>query len=126
VEAILSRAGEIAFVRDCFRPWFTVWPRAELDRSLQNFSRTPSWALRAAFECALWTDITAEAAGISTPILAIAGEHDPVYGPAYQREAVLVTLLHAELQIVDCGHGLILELPEEIAEHCVRFFDSLP
>jgi hypothetical protein len=33
----------------------------------------------------------------------------------------LVTLPHAELQIVDCGHGLILERPAEIAGHCETF-----
>jgi pimeloyl-ACP methyl ester carboxylesterase len=125
VEAILSRAGEIAFVRDCFRSWFSVWPRAEIDRSLEAFARTPVWALRASFETALWEDITSDATLLTPAALVLTGEHDPVYGPPYQRSAVLSALRHAELHTVDCGHGMYLERPAEIAVLCEQFVESL-
>jgi pimeloyl-ACP methyl ester carboxylesterase len=125
VEPILSRANDVAFVRECFRPWFTVWPQAEFDRWTGNFAHTPDWAHRAVCEIALWTNISAETAGISAPALVIAGEHDPVYGPVYQREAVLPAIPHARMVTIDCGHGLILERPEEIAMHCEEFLEML-
>lgn len=125
VDPILDRATDVAFVRESFRPWFSVWPRPELDRSLENFARTPGWAHRAVCEIALWTDITAELTSLSAPALLIAGEHDPVYGPAYRREAVMPVLAHAQMATIDCGHGLILERPEEIATQCERFLGGL-
>ena len=125
VEAILNRVHDIAFVRDFFRSWIAVWPRAEIDSWLENFVKTPLWVHRAVCETALWTDITAETRNITTPALVIAGEHDPVYGPAYQRAAVLPAVPHARMIMVDCGHGLILERPEEIAGHCELFLGSL-
>ena len=118
VEPILKNAGDIEFVRESFKPWLSVWPRPELDRWLANFVTTPEWAHRAVCEIALWTDISNETRRITAPTLVFAGEHDPVYGPAYQRAAVLPTLLNAELVAVDCGHGLFLERPAEIAACC--------
>jgi pimeloyl-ACP methyl ester carboxylesterase len=125
LEPILGRTGEIAFVREWFRPWFAVWPRAELDRALEIFARTPAWAHRARCEIALWTDISTETAGLTTPALVVVGERDPAYGSNYQRGAVLPALPHAQSVTVDCGHGLILERPEEIAGYCTTFFASL-
>jgi pimeloyl-ACP methyl ester carboxylesterase len=125
VESILTHTAEADFVRGYFRPWFTVWPRAELDYWIGSFAHTPAWAHRAVCEIALWTDITREIAEITTPTLVIAGEHDPAYGPAYQEAAVLPAVPNARMVTVDCGHGLILERPEEVATHCGEFLESL-
>jgi pimeloyl-ACP methyl ester carboxylesterase len=121
VDSILRRASEVDFIRESFRPWFTVWPREELARSLESFARTPIWAHRAVCEIALWTDITSETTGITAPALVMAGEHDPVYGPAYQREAVIPTVPHATVVSINCGHGLMLERPLEVAAHLDGF-----
>jgi pimeloyl-ACP methyl ester carboxylesterase len=121
----LERAGDVVFVRESFRPWFKEWPRPELDQWAKNFARTPAWAHRAVCELALWTDISTEVAGITAPALVIAGEHDPVYGPVYQRNAVLPTLPDPQFVTVDCGHGLFLERPKEIAAHCKEFLAQL-
>lgn len=125
VEPILSRAGDVAFLRETFRPWFSVWPRPEIDRALETFARTPVWALRAVAEIALWTDITLETVGISKSALILAGEHDPVYGPAYQSASVLSTLPHAQMIKVDCGHGMMLERPQEIGALCAPFLGAV-
>ncbi len=126
IDGILQRAAEVNFVREVFRGWFHVWPRVEIDDALERFARTPAWVLRAVCESALWSDIAAEVGEVTAPALVIAGDGDPVYGPAYQEQAVRPFLPNATLvTIAECGHGLILERPEEIAGHVERFLGQL-
>lgn len=122
MEGILQRAAEIDFMREVFRPWFQVWPRPEIDRAIASFAQTPHWALHRVCESALWTDLTPEMREITAPTLLIAGDADPVYGPSYQKQAVRPFVVNVtEVTIPNCGHGLILESPEEIAVHVNRF-----
>ncbi len=125
VEPLLQRAADLAFVRECFRPWFKVWPNEELDRYLQGFSRTPAWALRAVCEAALWSDLSAEIPRLALPALVVAGGCDPVYGPDYQCSAVLPFVPAARMVTLDCGHGLVLELPGETAALSAEFLATL-
>lgn len=124
VRSIMERAQDLCFVRTTFRPWFAVWPNAAIDHALTSFSKTPQWALRSVCKIALWTDITRQCVGIKTPTLIIAGRHDPVYGPEYQRQALVPTLPHAKIVVLNCGHGLMLERPREVAAHVSRFLQS--
>jgi pimeloyl-ACP methyl ester carboxylesterase len=74
----------------------------------------------------VWTDIAADVRGLTMPALAIAGDDDPVYGPAYQQEAVVPYFPGARLvSVPDCGHGLILEKPGEIARHLKAFLADI-
>lgn len=127
VDNALQRAHELPFVREFFRLWFQIWPREALDQALESFTRTPKWALRAACETTLWTDFSQEIAPLPHPTLLIAGAQDPLYGPAYQRVAVLPFLPHTRLiAIPACGHGLLLERPREIAGACAAFLAPSP
>lgn len=124
VRSILERAHNLPFVRATFQPWFTFWPNAAIDRALASFSKTPQWALHKVCKIALWTDITPQCANIRIPTLIVAGRHDPVYGPGYQRQAVVPALSHAKLITLNCGHGLVLEQPRAIATHVKRFLQQ--
>jgi len=121
----LSRVHEPAFVRDYFRPWYHVWPRAALDAYLLTLSCTPVWSLQAACEWSLFSDLSRDIGTLSVPALIIAGRHDPVYGPAYQEQQVSPSVPSARSVVVDCGHGLILERPGEIAVHLDQFLGAL-
>ena len=52
---------------------------------------------------------------VGTPALVLAGLHDPVYGPAYQAGAVQPYLARPTVLMLDSGHGLVLERPEDVA-----------
>jgi pimeloyl-ACP methyl ester carboxylesterase len=126
MEGILRRAAELDFIREVFRPWFGVWPQTEIDEAIATFTQTPVWALRAVCEAALWTDITADVPVIGVAALVIVGADDPVYGPAYQAQAVRPFVPHAVMvTIAGCGHGLILERPADIARHLDPFLGLL-
>lgn len=127
MDGILQRAADVGFMRDVFRPWFHLWSRREIDDAITSFTQTPAWALRAVCETALWTDISNNVPQITAPTLTIAGVGDPVYGPAYQEQAVRPFVPGAVMVTLDdCGHGLILEWPEEIAPHIEQFLRALP
>lgn len=125
MEGIVQRAADLGFIREVFRPWFHVWPRPDIDQAIISFARTPIWALQAVCEAALWTDISEDVKHVTAPTLAIAGDRDPVYAPSYQAQAVHPFVPNATVvTIADCGHGLILERPAEIAGHLGRFLRS--
>lgn len=125
IDIALRRTHEVPFVREFFRLWFAVWPRDALDRALETFTCTPAWALRAVCDLALWQDLSPHIAPLPHPALVIAGAQDPVYGPAYQYEAVLPFVPRGHLiTIPACGHGMFLERPMEIAAACARFLAS--
>lgn len=126
IDGILERSGDVSFVREVFRGWFQVWPRVEIDDALERFAGTPAWALRAVCESALWSDIAADVGEVLAPALVIAGDADPVYGPTYQEQSVRPFLSNATcVTMAGCGHGLILERPEEIAVHIEGFLGQL-
>ena len=125
VAELMATYHDLDVTEAFFRPWFVVRPNLGIDAWMRSFAALPDWALRVYAEISIWTDITAEVRGITTPMLIIAGDDDPVYGPAYQREAVLFAFPHAQfVTIPRCGHGLILEQPTEIAGHCAKFFSD--
>lgn len=116
IAGFMATYHDVAVTTSFYRPWFKVWSTPTIDAWMRSFAALPDWALHAAAEMAVWTDITPEVRHLKLPILALAGDEDPVYGPAYQRDSVLSVFSHADLVTVpDCGHGLILERPVEIA-----------
>jgi len=127
VAGFMSTYHDMAVTQAFFRPWFKVWPSPAVDGFVRSFAALPDWALHAAAEMAIWTDLTPSVHGLALPMLSVAGADDPVYGSAYQCEAVLSVFPHARLVTVpDCGHGMMLERPVEIAAHLQAFFDTLP
>jgi pimeloyl-ACP methyl ester carboxylesterase len=74
----------------------------------------------------IWSDITPEVRELKLPVLCVVGEDDPVYGPAYQRESVLSVFSHARMEVVpNCGHGLTLERPQEVAAILADYLASI-
>lgn len=125
LDEFLARPGDREFVEAFFRPWFSVWPRPEIDAWIDSFVRMPPWALMAACELSIWTDFRDRLAALSCPVLLMMGAHDPVYGPAYQRSEVLPHVPAAHVLTLDCGHGFMLERVEEVAPPLVAFLARL-
>lgn len=126
VDRIVSCGDDVALVRQYFRSWFKEWPRPEIERWTANVANTPSW-VRRAFCAPSRAGGTRSPTAIVTevPAVVLAGESDPVYGPDYQQVAVLPALAKARLVTISCGHGLLLELPDEVTDHCKEFFSQL-
>lgn len=126
VERIVSCGDDVGLVRQYFRSWFKEWPRPELERWTANVANTPPWVRRAFCAPSRGAGARPEEAIVTdVPAVVLAGENDPVYGPAYQHEAVLPALANARLVTISCGHGLLLECPDEVADHCKEFFSQL-
>ncbi|MFZ1102036.1 MAG: alpha/beta hydrolase [Hyphomicrobiaceae bacterium] len=122
VAEFMATYQDVAVTEAFFRPWFKVWPNATVDDWIRSFSALPEWALHAAAEMSIWTNIAVDVRGVKVPALLIAGDDDPVYGSAYQRQEVLPFFPAGRLvSVPDCGHGLILERPREIALHVGAF-----
>lgn len=126
VERIVSCGDDVGLVRQYFRSWFKEWPRPEIERWTANVANTPPWVRRAFCAPVRSPGARSEEAVVSeVPAIVLAGENDPVYGPAYQHKAVLPALANARLVTISCGHGLLLERPDEVAGHCKEFFAEL-
>jgi pimeloyl-ACP methyl ester carboxylesterase len=120
VRAMLRQIHDLTFLCATLRNWYTVWSPA-VHRWLASMSETPAWTVHRVCEIALWTDLPSSCFHLSTASLLVCGRHDPVYGPAYQKRSVRPALPQARLVTVDCGHGMMLERPAEIAAHLARF-----
>jgi pimeloyl-ACP methyl ester carboxylesterase len=125
VEHLVKCGDNVDQLRAHFRPWFKEWPRPELDRWIANLANTPTWVRREFGREGQIASDRPEVLVADIPAIVIAGEDDPVCGPTYQHAAVMPALSNACLLIVPCGHGLLLERPDEIAMHCGRFFSRL-
>lgn len=117
VAEFMATYHDLAVTRAFFRPWFKVdLAHPAVDALMRSFAALPDWALHATAEISLWTDLTPVVSRIELPSLVVAGADDPQYGPAYQRDAVLPWLPRAKFAVVpECGHGLIVERPAEVA-----------
>lgn len=57
----------------------------------------------------------------AVPALAITGSQDAICGPELIRETVLPALKSPTLHVLDCGHHIVLECPEEVASVISEF-----
>ena len=125
VATILQRAHDAAFIADCFRSSFRPDREAVVQGWARQFARTPVWAHQAVCELAMWTDLSAQIGVIAAPALVVAGSHDPIYGLTYQRASVVPCLTQATLVAADCGHGMMMESVQEVADLCHAFLERL-
>ena len=112
----LRRAGDPRAMMELVEP-FTTRPVAPL--ALERFGRDAARVPRAALEGTLRTCLTTafvERLGSMTmPTLVVGGLNDSIFGPDALRAEVLAALPHARLALLDCGHEIPLEAPQELA-----------
>jgi hypothetical protein len=51
----------------------------------------------------------------TTSTLVVGGRHDTIFDPASLRDGVVAPIHDAQLQLLDCGHEIPIELPHELA-----------
>ena len=88
---------------------------AVLERFGRDAARVPRGAVEATLTACLSTSIDERLGEVEAPTLVVAGAHDAIFPPAVLRQAVLGPLPHARLAVLDCGHEIPAEAPQELA-----------
>ena len=86
---------------------------------MERFGRDAATIGRAALEGTLNVAMTSSfadrLASITIPSLVVGGSGDPMFGPDALRAGVVAPLPGARLALVDCGHEIPIEAPDELA-----------
>jgi pimeloyl-ACP methyl ester carboxylesterase len=107
-------------------PWFSAkMSRERREEIVAEYVGTPRAVLDATAELWVHTSIADEAKQLRHPVLVIAGAHEPVYHPEYQRRTTLAALPHARMEIFECGHFIALEDPAALARSLAEFCHRL-
>ena len=96
-------------------------PRPVLDAVGRAGARVTRQVLQETVELCAPSDFSAEVEGSSLPTLVVGGADDWLFTPDTLRDGVAAPLGNAELQILDCGHEVPTEAPEELARLITRF-----
>jgi len=96
-----------------------TWVQQVVDHSLSH-STTEGFA--GALEAWAGPDFLAEISGSETPMLVIAGEHDPALGEATVRQTWEPHFPHCQIQVMaNAGHYPMFETPVQLATVIERF-----
>jgi pimeloyl-ACP methyl ester carboxylesterase len=71
------------------------------------------------------TSFSGDVEGSTVPTLVVGGMGDWLFTPDLMRDAVAAPLARAHLEIVDCGHEVPVEAPDELAALVSRFVSEL-
>jgi len=84
----------------------------------------PSWAAVACYRSMLSTDLVADLAKVTMPVLQVIGEDDPVHsakGARWLAERLADSRL---VTLADCGHYPMLEAPDALDQQLLAFLDG--
>ena len=62
---------------------------------------------------------------LDLPVLVVGGQHDPLFTPDLLREGVVAPLRDARLALLDAGHEVPVEQPNELAAVVEAFIAGL-
>ena len=69
-------------------------------------------------------DIREDAKGITQPVLLLFGKSDPAIPATKDGKQAHLSIPHAHLHILPCGHSAFAELPEEFCQRVMRFLNQ--
>ncbi|HEX2809320.1 MAG TPA: alpha/beta hydrolase [Kineosporiaceae bacterium] len=111
-----ARAGDAERLAEIVLTYSTQpIPRHVLDVLGHDAARVPLPALRGTMELVTSTSFVEEVAGSVVPTLVVGGAHDLIFTPQALADGVVEPLAHAQLQLLDCGHEVPVELPRQLA-----------
>jgi len=121
-----GRAGSAEHLIDIVRT-YAVRPIAEdmLAALGRDAARVPLVALRGTMEAVTETSFIDKLEAATTPTLVIGGVRDPMFSPDALREGVVAPLRSAKLEVLDCGHEIPIEQPQELAALIEGFLAEL-
>ena len=121
-----GRAGDAARMAELTAS-FASRPIAE--DVLERFGRDAAGISRAALEQTMELCTTSSFAdrldALDVPALVVGGQHDPLFTPDLLREGVVAPLHGARLAVLDAGHEVPVEQPNELAAVVEAFIAGL-
>ncbi len=101
-------------------------PDPVLEAFGRDAARVTRTVLEETLELCCASDFSALVAGSTVPTLVVGGAGDWIFTPEALRDGVAAPLDHAEVEILDCGHEIPVEAPQELAELVSRFVTARP
>lgn len=96
-------------------------PGPVLDAVGRAAARVTPRVLRETVDLCATSDFSAEVVGSTVPTLVVGGSDDWLFTPETLRDGVVAPLGRAELRLLDCGHEVPTEAPEELARLVSQF-----
>jgi pimeloyl-ACP methyl ester carboxylesterase len=106
---------------------FIVRPVSEevLQRFGDDAARVPLVALQGTMEAVTSTSFVDRLEGVRSRTLVVGGRRDPMFSPDALRDGVAAPLPGTRLELLDCGHEIPIELPQELARLIDGFLAGL-
>ena len=121
-----GRAGAAARMAELTAS-FASRPIAEdvLARFGRDAARIPRAALEQTMELCTTSSFADRLDALDLPVLVVGGQHDPLFTPDLLREGVVAPLHGARLALLDAGHEIPVEQPNELAAVVEAFIAGL-
>ena len=122
----VGRAGDVARLSGLLAPFMTAPVSPETLRQFgEEAARVPATALEQTLRMCTQTSFEDRLSRITAPTLLIAGKNDPLLTPDTLRASVVDRIRGARLEVLDCGHEIPIERPEEAAALIGGFLTEL-
>ena len=96
-----------------------------MNRFLDNAVKVPLVALDETLKMCMNSSFAEKLKAVRRPTLVVGGIHDPMFTPELLREEVVAHVSGARLALVDCGHDIPIEKPQETAALLEAFLAGL-
>jgi non-heme chloroperoxidase len=96
-----------------------------LEEYFKDVSTTSRFALTGTFHMCRTGGFADRLKALETPTLVIGGIHDPMFPPQFLREQVAARIPRARLALIDAGHEIPLEAPQQMAGLLEAFLAGL-
>ncbi len=96
-----------------------------LEEYFKDVSTTSPFALSGTFHMCRTGEFGARLKALETPTLVIGGIHDPMFTPQFLREQITARIPRARLALIDAGHEIPLEAPQQMAGLLEAFLAGL-
>jgi pimeloyl-ACP methyl ester carboxylesterase len=122
--SLCETAADRAKLRPLFDDWCKKKGASWIESYLDDTVSIPTKALKGVSEMWMYTSMSEEASRTSQPTLVLIGIYDPVYSLEFQKDQTLQALPAAKISMIDSGHFMPLELPEQLAKEIDDFLKS--
>lgn len=123
----VARNGDIKLFADLLRPYVKEPLAPEiLERYFADVRSTSQAALSATLDMCIRGSFVEQLPATRAATLVVAGSHDPMMPPDMLRQETVARIPGARLAVLDCGHEIPLEKPQEAAALIEAFIAGLP
>ena len=92
-----------------------------MDAAGRDAARVSGQVLRQTIDLVCNASFADQIAGSRVPTLVVGGLQDWMFTPQVMRDGVAGPLDRARLELLDCGHEIPIEMPQELAQLVAQF-----